>query len=117
MAKIVLGLGTSHAPQLALTPDGWWRRAEGDKRDTEEFWFDGKVYTARWLAPAAPWPSPSGSRHQSTSSCVALTTADDRTRSSHASRMEDQASYVSSYPYRRPRCRGWHPAHGAELGA
>jgi hypothetical protein len=44
MAKIVLGLGSSHAPQLSLTPAGWWRRAEGDRRTTE-FWFRGQTYT------------------------------------------------------------------------
>jgi hypothetical protein len=44
MAEIVLGMGSSHAPQLALTPAGWWRRAEGD-RVTREFWFRGQTYS------------------------------------------------------------------------
>ncbi len=44
MAEIVLGVGSSHAPQLALDPAGWWRRAEGD-RTTREFWFRGSPYT------------------------------------------------------------------------
>jgi hypothetical protein len=35
---------------LALTPAGWWRRAEGDKLDTEEFWFRGKPHTFNELA-------------------------------------------------------------------
>ena len=52
MAKIVLGLGTSHAPQLALTPAGRWRRAEGDRLDVEEFWFRGRAHTFNELAEA-----------------------------------------------------------------
>lgn len=51
MSKIVLGLGSSHAPQLSLTPAGWWRRAEGDRRTTE-FWFRGQTYTFDELAAA-----------------------------------------------------------------
>jgi hypothetical protein len=50
MAEIVLGLGSSHAPQLALTPAGWWRRADGDRMDTEEFWFRGRAHTFNELA-------------------------------------------------------------------
>ncbi len=44
MAEIVLGLGSSHAPQLRLTPDQWWRRVEADKRNPE-LWYRGKTYT------------------------------------------------------------------------
>ncbi len=51
MAEIVLGMGSSHAPQLALTPAGWWRRAEGD-RTTREFWFRGQTYTFEELREA-----------------------------------------------------------------
>ena len=44
MARIVLGMGSSHAPQLALTPAGWWRRAQGDRID-RDFWYRGQGYT------------------------------------------------------------------------
>jgi hypothetical protein len=50
MAQIILGLGSSHAPQLHLTPAGWWRRAEGDKLDTEELWFRGRPHNFNQLA-------------------------------------------------------------------
>ena len=43
MAKIVLGIGTSHAPQLALPPDQWWRRADFDKKNPK-MWYRGKTY-------------------------------------------------------------------------
>ncbi|MPZ15748.1 MAG: protocatechuate 3,4-dioxygenase [Chloroflexi bacterium] len=43
MAKIVLGVGTSHGPQLTLSPDQWWRRAEADRRNPE-LWFHGRPY-------------------------------------------------------------------------
>ncbi len=44
MAKIVLGLGSSHAPQLALPTDQWWRRADFDKKNPA-MWYRGKTYT------------------------------------------------------------------------
>src|SRR5581483_11689670 len=43
MAKVVLGIGSSHAPQLALPPEEWWRRAEADKNNPA-LWFHGKTY-------------------------------------------------------------------------
>ncbi len=43
MAKIVLGLGSSHGPQLALTPDLWYRRADAD-RSNPELWYHGRTY-------------------------------------------------------------------------
>src|ERR1051325_2661108 len=43
MAKIVLGLGSSHGPQLALTPDLWHRRAEADRANSE-LWYRGQTY-------------------------------------------------------------------------
>lgn len=43
MAKIVLGIGSSHGPQLHLPPDQWWRRVESDKRNPE-LWFRGRTY-------------------------------------------------------------------------
>lgn len=44
MAKIVLGIGTSHGPQLALTPDMWHLRAQADHHNPE-LWYRGKTYT------------------------------------------------------------------------
>ena len=43
MAKIVLGIGSSHGPQLGLTPDQWERRARAD-RGNPELWYRGKTY-------------------------------------------------------------------------
>jgi 3-O-methylgallate 3,4-dioxygenase len=44
MAKIVLGLATSHAPQLRMPPSEWGRRAKFD-RQNPELWYAGKVYS------------------------------------------------------------------------
>ena len=44
MAKIVLGIGTSHGPMLSTPPDQWGQRVAADKRNTEH-WFKGKPYT------------------------------------------------------------------------
>src|SRR5207244_4020788 len=43
MAKIVLGMGSSHAPQLRMPPSEWFRRATFDHRNPE-MWFAGKTY-------------------------------------------------------------------------
>ena len=43
MARIVLGIGTSHSPQLSLRPDQWWLRTEADKRNPA-LWYRGKTY-------------------------------------------------------------------------
>ncbi|HEY7063682.1 MAG TPA: protocatechuate 3,4-dioxygenase [Chloroflexota bacterium] len=42
MAKIMLGMGSSHAPQLALPPAEWWRRAEHDRKNAE-LWYRGQM--------------------------------------------------------------------------
>jgi hypothetical protein len=44
MANIVLGLGSSHAPQLRLAPDQWYRRVNADHANPE-LWYRGKTYT------------------------------------------------------------------------
>src|SRR3954452_17124975 len=44
MAKIVLGIGSSHAPQLALPPTERWRRSDFDKKNPA-LWVRGKTYT------------------------------------------------------------------------
>lgn len=49
MAKIVMGIGSSHGPQLSLPPDEWWRRAEADKRNPE-LWYQGRPYQFDELA-------------------------------------------------------------------
>jgi hypothetical protein len=45
MAEIVLGIGTSHSPLLALEPSMWAERAKDDLRKTELFLADGRVLT------------------------------------------------------------------------
>jgi hypothetical protein len=48
MAKIVLGIGSSHAPQLAMPPDQW--RAYGDRSRTQsQHWFQGSTYSFEQL--------------------------------------------------------------------
>src|SRR5579875_1882680 len=44
MAKIVLGIGTSHGPMLSTPPDQWGQRVAADKRNPEH-WYKGKAYT------------------------------------------------------------------------
>ncbi len=43
MARIVLGIGTSHSPQLTLKPEQWHLRTEADHRNPE-LWYRGKAY-------------------------------------------------------------------------
>ena len=42
MAKIVLGIGCAHAPQLHTPIEEWEHHAERDTRDTEPFWYKGE---------------------------------------------------------------------------
>lgn len=51
MAKIVLGMGSSHGPQLALPPEQWHRRATAD-RGNPELWYQGRTYTFPELVEA-----------------------------------------------------------------
>lgn len=44
MAEIVLGLGTSHSPQLSTPPHQWALRAEIDRRNPRLLWEDGEYY-------------------------------------------------------------------------
>ena len=49
MAEIVLGMASSHAPQLEMQPNRW--REYGDRSRTQnEHWFNGKTYTYGELA-------------------------------------------------------------------
>ena len=44
MAEIVLGIGSSHGPQLEMLPDTW--RAYGDRGRTQaKHWFEGNTYS------------------------------------------------------------------------
>jgi hypothetical protein len=43
MAKIVLGMGSAHGPQIFLPPDSWEMRVEAD-RQNKDHWFRGKNY-------------------------------------------------------------------------
>ena len=45
MAEIVIGLGTSHSPQLSLTPETWSLHAENDKRNPHLYGLDGIHHT------------------------------------------------------------------------
>jgi len=55
MAQIVLGLGTSHSPQLSTPPDLWRNHGERDKRNPDLRKPDGRVYTyEEVLASARP---------------------------------------------------------------
>src|SRR5262245_35535288 len=56
MARIVLGLGTSHSPQLSLPPEHWLLRGEEDQQNPSLYTVpDGKHVTyAELLAEADP---------------------------------------------------------------
>ena len=44
MAKIVLGIASSHAPQLAMPPEQW--RSYGDRSRTQNnHWYRGQTYS------------------------------------------------------------------------
>jgi hypothetical protein len=44
MAKIVLGIGTSHGPMLSTPPDQWHLRVVADRKNTEH-WYKGRSFT------------------------------------------------------------------------
>jgi len=55
MAQIVLGLGTSHSPQLSTPPDLWRNHGERDRHNPDLRKPDGRVYTyEEVLASASP---------------------------------------------------------------
>ena len=49
MARIVLGVGTSHGPQVIVPPELWELRVAADKSNPRQF-FRGKPYTWDELA-------------------------------------------------------------------
>jgi len=51
MAEIVLGIASSHAPQLEMPPQNWREYAMGNRRSNEH-WFEGKVYSFQELVDA-----------------------------------------------------------------
>jgi hypothetical protein len=51
MAKIVLGLGTSHAPQLSIPPESWPKRGNADRRYLK-LWYQGQPYSFDELTAA-----------------------------------------------------------------
>lgn len=53
MAQVVLGLGTSHSPQLSIPPDLWQQYAERDKRNPDLRRPDGCVYSYAELEATA----------------------------------------------------------------
>lgn len=53
MAEIVLGLGSSHSPQLSTPPELWLTYGEGDRHHTELWARDGKAYTFEQLLESA----------------------------------------------------------------
>src|SRR6266404_3913984 len=56
MAKIILGLGTSHSPQVSQTPDWWSEQAEIDRgrtpfealSATAPSWMEGELDLSVW---------------------------------------------------------------------
>ena len=52
MARIAVGIGTSHAPQLSTPPDEWGQRATADRRNPALV-FHGEDYTFDELRAAA----------------------------------------------------------------
>ena len=55
MAKIVLGLGTSHSPQLSAPPEAWPEFGKNDKSNQELLGRDGKFHPYdEFLAQADP---------------------------------------------------------------
>ncbi len=53
MAEIVLGLGSSHSPQLSTPSEMWLTYGEGDKRHQELWAADGKPYSFEELLSTA----------------------------------------------------------------
>jgi 3-O-methylgallate 3,4-dioxygenase len=49
MAKIVLGIGTSHGPMLSTPPDQWGQRVQADKTNPRHF-YRGQTYNFEELA-------------------------------------------------------------------
>lgn len=55
MAKIVLGLASSHTPQLSTTTDWWTDHADRDRRNSELLGRDGELHTYDELLAVPEW--------------------------------------------------------------
>jgi 3-O-methylgallate 3,4-dioxygenase len=53
MAELVVGIGTSHAPQLSTPPGEWGQRATADRRNPA-LAYRGRDYTYEDLRAARP---------------------------------------------------------------
>ncbi len=51
MARIVLGMGTSHGPMLSTPPEQWGQRVRAD-RNNQELWFRGRAFDFEALEAA-----------------------------------------------------------------
>src|SRR5262245_50525895 len=49
MARVILGIGTSHGPMLSVPPEAWIERVPADKANTQHF-FRGSTYSFETLA-------------------------------------------------------------------
>lgn len=58
MARIVLGLGSSHTPQLSTTTDWWEDHAQRDRRNPFLVGRDGEVHSYDELAAVPEWNVP-----------------------------------------------------------
>lgn len=58
MARIVLGLGSSHSPQLSTTTDWWEDHANRDRRNPFLIGRDGEVHSYDELEAVAEWNVP-----------------------------------------------------------
>jgi hypothetical protein len=58
MARIVLGLGSSHTPQLSTTTDWWEDHADRDRRNPTLLGRDGELHTYDELAAVPEWAVP-----------------------------------------------------------
>ena len=55
MARIVLGIGSSHTPQLSTTPDWWEDHAGRDRRNPELLGRDGNMHTFDEIVAVPEW--------------------------------------------------------------
>ncbi|GAA5199983.1 hypothetical protein GCM10023322_76840 [Rugosimonospora acidiphila] len=55
MARIVLGIGSSHTPQLSTTPDWWEDHAQRDRRNPELLGRDGELHIFDELLAEKSW--------------------------------------------------------------
>ncbi len=54
MAEIVLGIGTSHTPQMTMVPELWEDHARRDLRNPQLIGNDGEVHSFQGLLDGTP---------------------------------------------------------------